>query len=168
MQVTPRLRKIVTCLRSHNWRLRQTLQTRWLRLRCPAHSASPASYLNSQNIPINFPCPFIHIISFIFSNDAITGFYYLQILTMSNFLRRTPCLVYRVYPKLAICFFTFLCLFYFLTSLLDVKYWSIVALQCCVSFFCITKWISYMYTYIPIYPPSWVSLPPFLSHPSRW
>ena len=37
-----------------------------------------------------------------------------------------------------------------------------------VSFCFITKWISYTYTYIPISPPSCVSLPPSLSHPSRW
>ena len=37
-----------------------------------------------------------------------------------------------------------------------------------VSFCFITKWISYMYTYIPISPSSCVSLPPSLSHPSRW
>ena len=47
-------------------------------------------------------------------------------------------------------------------------YWSIIALQWCVSFCFITKWISYTYTYIPISPPSCVSLPPSLSHPSRW
>ena len=37
-----------------------------------------------------------------------------------------------------------------------------------VSFCLITKWISYTYTYIPISPPSCVSIPPSLSHPSRW
>ena len=33
-------------------------------------------------------------------------------------------------------------------------YWSIIALQWCVSFCFITKWISYTYTYIPISSPS--------------
>ena len=47
-------------------------------------------------------------------------------------------------------------------------YWGIIALHCCVSCCCITKWISYTYTYIPISLPSCVSLPPSLSHPSRW
>ena len=33
-------------------------------------------------------------------------------------------------------------------------YWRIHALPCRVSFCCTTKWISYMYTYVPISPPS--------------
>ena len=44
-------------------------------------------------------------------------------------------------------------------------YWIIFTSQCCVSFCCITKWISYMYTYI-LSP--WASLlPHHPSYPSR-
>ena len=44
-------------------------------------------------------------------------------------------------------------------------YWSIVDLQCCVSFRCSAKWISYIYIYVPISLPSCVSLPPTLPIP---
>ena len=54
-------------------------------------------------------------------------------------------------------------LLFFITSFLEYNCY-----KRCVSFCCITRLISYMYTYIPISPPSCVSLPPFLSHPSRW
>ena len=60
--------------------------------------------------------------------------------------------------------FYFIYLFIYLIDL----YWSIITSQYCVSFCCTTKWISYTYTYIPISPPSWFSLPPSLSHPFRW
>ena len=39
-------------------------------------------------------------------------------------------------------------------------YWSIVALQCCFSFYCTEKWISYTYTYIP----SFFGYPSHLGH----
>ena len=39
---------------------------------------------------------------------------------------------------------------------INVFYWHIVALQCCVSFHC-TKWISYIYVHIC--PPFWISFP---------
>jgi len=51
--------------------------------------------------------------------------------------------------------------FFFLKHL----YWGIIALQWCVSFCFITKWISYTYTYVPICLPSCVSLPPTLPIP---
>ena len=58
--------------------------------------------------------------------------------------------------------------FHYLFIFFKYLYWSIITLHCCVSCRCTTKWINYTYTYIPISPPSCVSLPPSLSHPSRW
>ena len=55
------------------------------------------------------------------------------------------------------------CLFIYL--LFKHLYWSKMALQWCVSFCFITKWISYTYTYIPISLPSCVSLSPTLPIP---
>ena len=57
--------------------------------------------------------------------------------------------------------FIYLCYSFFFKHL----YWSIIALQWCVSLCFTTKWINYTYTYVPISPPSCVSLPPILPIP---
>ena len=65
--------------------------------------------------------------------------------------------VWFLFCQTLIFFFFFKCL-----------YWSIIALQWCASFCFITKWTSYTYAHIHIFPPSCISLPPSLSDPSRW
>ena len=51
------------------------------------------------------------------------------------------------------------------SSFIFIFYWSIITLQCCVNFYYIVKWISYMYAYILIF----LDLPPTppLFHSSR-
>ena len=65
--------------------------------------------------------------------------------------------------KISTLFLFFCKQFIYLTSLFEYNCFT-----WCVSFCFVTKWISYTYTYIPISPPSCVSLPPSLSQPSRW
>ena len=60
-------------------------------------------------------------------------------------------------------FFSLILIFFFLIDL----YWSIIASQYCVSFYCTTEGIGHTHTHVPISPPSWASLPSSLSHLSR-
>jgi len=79
---------------------------------------------------------------------------FLKLSGLNSYPSRPPCFPFLLVPS-SLCF----CLFFI---------WGRVALQYCVGFCCTTKWISYVYTYIPH---RWLSLPsshhprPFL--PSR-
>ena len=74
----------------------------------------------------------------------------------------------RIYLEVTNYLFSFIweCLSFPLIFKIDL-YLSIIASQYCVSFCCTRKWIRHIHTYIPISPPCWASLPPFLSHTSR-
>ena len=63
--------------------------------------------------------------------------------------------------EMVVTFFSFL--FFYIEDIYFLN-WRTTALQCWVSFYCTTMWISCKYAYIP----SLSSLPPLPSHPSRW
>ena len=54
--------------------------------------------------------------------------------------------------------------FFFVISFFKSFYWSIVSLQCCISFYCTENLISYMYTYIP----SFLDFFPILVTKKHW
>ena len=63
-------------------------------------------------------------------------------ITPSNLFSRT--VFWNGWLDPALCWLKTLCFFLFLINF----YWSIVDLQCCVSFGCTAKWIRHTYTYI--------------------
>ena len=104
---------------------------------------------------------FIYLFIYLFTDSFSLLVISLFKLSISSSLCVCVCVCVRV------CACVYLCL----ASVFFKKhlYWSIIALQWCVTFCFITKWISYTYKYVPISLPSCISLPPpSLSHPSRW
>ena len=114
-----------------------------------------------------FPLPILHLVLYISLCHSLINFWS----DLHDFFPSANFGIFKILSLIALgvrlgCLF----LFYFIFCIFKKHlYWRIMALQWCVSFCFIKKWISYTYKYVPIsLPHAPPSLPPSLSHPSRW